>query len=140
MIVQKELVAIYDYEVPVPENPFSFRLEIHKCSELFTGSVYRLERFRLRPTFHQRDREDADPLINDALIYIRDECIDERKLRGESPETVIAIFNRELQNIFNQAWIINLIILIATGSSRGYNSFVGTRCCTGCGVGPENSK
>ncbi|MGE9204750.1 protein YehK, partial [Escherichia coli] len=25
-----------------------------------------------------------------------------RKLRGESPETVIAIFNRELQNIFNQ--------------------------------------
>ncbi|BEB88940.1 hypothetical protein [Escherichia coli] len=88
MIVQKELVAIYDYEVPVPEDPFSFRLEIHKCSELFTGSVYRLERFRLRPTFHQRDREDADPLINDALIYIRDECIDERKLRGESPETV----------------------------------------------------
>ncbi len=37
MIVQKELVAIYDYEVPVPEDPFSFRLEIHKCSELFTG-------------------------------------------------------------------------------------------------------
>ncbi|ENC55286.1 hypothetical protein ECP02999174_2438 [Escherichia coli P0299917.4] len=36
------------------------------------------------------------------MIYIRDECIDERKLRGESPETVIAIFNRELQNIFNQ--------------------------------------
>lgn len=36
MIVQKELVAIYDYEIPVPENPFSFRLEIHKCSELFT--------------------------------------------------------------------------------------------------------
>lgn len=102
MIVQKELVAIYDYKIPVPENPFSFRLEIHKCSELFTGSVYRLERFRLRPTFHQRDREDTDPLINDALIYIRDECIDERKLRGESPETVIAIFNRELQNIFNQ--------------------------------------
>ncbi|ENW0036160.1 hypothetical protein ACYAO3_004765, partial [Escherichia coli] len=26
MIVQKELVAIYDYEVPVPEDPFSFRL------------------------------------------------------------------------------------------------------------------
>ncbi len=40
MIVQKELVAIYDYEVPIPEDPFSFRLEIHKCSELFTGSVY----------------------------------------------------------------------------------------------------
>ena len=95
MIVQKELVAIYDYEVPVPEDPFSFRLEIHKCSELFTGSIYRLERFRLHPTFHQRDREDIDPLI-------RDEFIDERKLRGESPEMVIAIFNRELQNIFNQ--------------------------------------
>lgn len=97
MIVQKELVAIYDYEIPAPEDPFSFRLEIHKFSELFTGSVYRLERFRLHPTFN-----DADSLINDALIYIRDECIDERKLRGESPETVIAIFNRELQNIFNQ--------------------------------------
>ncbi len=97
MSVQKELVAIYNYEVPVPEDPFSFRLEIHKCSELFTGSVYRLERFQLHPTFN-----DADPLINDALIYIRDEFIDERKLRGESPETVIAIFNRELQNIFNQ--------------------------------------
>ena len=97
MSVQKELVAIYNYEVPVPEDPFSFRLEIHKCSELFTGSVYRLERFQLHPTFN-----DADSLINDALIYIRDEFIDERKLRGESPETVIAIFNRELQNIFNQ--------------------------------------
>ena len=60
MIVQKELVAIYDYEIPVPEEPFSFRLVIHKCSELFTGSVYRLERFRLHPPFHQRDREDAD--------------------------------------------------------------------------------
>ncbi|EKF2816436.1 hypothetical protein OYT61_004465, partial [Shigella flexneri] len=63
---------------------------------------YRLERFRLRPTFHQRDREDVDPLINDALIYIRDEFIDERKLRGESPEPVPVIFNCELQNIFNQ--------------------------------------
>ena len=29
MIVQKELVAIYDYEIPAPEDPFSFRLEIH---------------------------------------------------------------------------------------------------------------
>lgn len=48
MIVQKELVAIYDYEIPAPEDPFSFRLEIHKFSELFTGSVYRLERFRDR--------------------------------------------------------------------------------------------
>ncbi|OTD50895.1 hypothetical protein AW098_06905 [Escherichia coli] len=28
--------------------------------------------------------------------------------------------------------IINLIILIATLSRGGYNSFVGTRCCTGC--------
>ncbi len=28
--------------------------------------------------------------------------LDERKLRGESHETVIAIFNCELQNIFNQ--------------------------------------
>ncbi|STI47404.1 yehK protein [Escherichia coli] len=46
MIVQKELITIYDYEAPVPEEPFSFRLEIHKRSELFTGSVYRLERFR----------------------------------------------------------------------------------------------
>ncbi|HHB0613404.1 TPA: hypothetical protein ACONBR_001926, partial [Escherichia coli] len=30
------------------------------------------------------------------------EFIDERKLRGESPEPVIVIFNCELQNIFNQ--------------------------------------
>ncbi|EFK21797.1 hypothetical protein HMPREF9530_01571 [Escherichia coli MS 21-1] len=36
------------------------------------------------------------------MIYIRDEFIDERKLRGKSHETVIAIFNCELQNIFNQ--------------------------------------
>ncbi|MBW9794614.1 hypothetical protein FJD14_24115 [Escherichia coli] len=61
MIEQKKLVAIYDYEVPAPDDPFSFRLEIHKFSELFTCSVYRLERFRLHPTFHQRDREDAYP-------------------------------------------------------------------------------
>ncbi len=41
MIVQQELVAVYDYQVPVPKDPFSFRLEIHKCDELFTGAVYR---------------------------------------------------------------------------------------------------
>ncbi|GDW96755.1 hypothetical protein ExPUPEC54_03581 [Escherichia coli] len=70
MIVQKELVAIYDYEIPVPEEPFSFRLEIHKCSELFTGSVYRLERFRLHPTFHQRDREDADHGNDSNLLIV----------------------------------------------------------------------
>ncbi len=71
MIVQKELVAIYDYEVPVPEDPFSCRLENHKCSELFTGSVYRLERFRLHPTFHQRDREDADYEEVNHLILLK---------------------------------------------------------------------
>ncbi len=82
MIVQKELRCCLIMRSPVPEDPFSFRLEIHKCSELFTGSVYQLERFRLRPTFHQRDREDADPLINDALIYIRDECINDGNYQG----------------------------------------------------------
>ncbi|EFH7120706.1 hypothetical protein EEK96_09195 [Escherichia coli] len=102
MIVQSELVAIYDYQVIDPEEPFSFRLEIHKYAQLFTGTVYRLERFRLHPTFNQFDRDNSNPLINDALIYIRDEFIDERILRGESPETVIAIFNRELHNIFSQ--------------------------------------
>ena len=96
MIVQSELVAIYDYQVIDPEEPFSFRLEIHKYAQLFTGTVYRLERFRLRPIFNQREQEDADPLINDALIYIRDEFIDERKLRGKSPETIMEIFNSEL--------------------------------------------
>lgn len=102
MIIQSKLVAVYDYQVMDPDDPFSLRLEIHKYAQLFTGAVYRMERFRLRPTFNQCDREDTAPVINDALIYIRDEFIDERKLRGESAETVIAIFNRELQNIFNQ--------------------------------------
>ncbi|MED8691279.1 hypothetical protein RCN26_14305 [Escherichia marmotae] len=101
MIVQSELVAIYDYQVIDPEEPFSFRLAIHKYAQLFTGTVYRQERFRLHPTFNQFDRDDSVPLINDALIYIRDEFIDEGRLRGESPEAVMAIFNRELQNIFN---------------------------------------
>ncbi|MED9499497.1 hypothetical protein RCN66_05155 [Escherichia marmotae] len=96
MIVQSELAAIYDYQIIDPEEPFSFRLEIHKYAKLFTGTVYRLERFRLRPIFNQREQEDADPLINDALIYIRDEFIDERKLRGKSPETIMEIFNGEL--------------------------------------------
>lgn len=101
MIVQSELVAVYDYQVIDPEEPFSFRLAIHKYAQLFTGTVYRQERFRLHPTFNQFDRDDSVPLINDALIYIRDEFIDEGRLRGESPEAVMAIFNRGLQNIFN---------------------------------------
>ncbi len=59
MIVQKSWLLFTIVEIPVPEEPFSFRLEIHKCSELFkfrlsTGAI------RLHPTFHQRDREDAD--------------------------------------------------------------------------------
>ncbi|WDB49253.1 hypothetical protein [Escherichia albertii] len=102
MIVQQDLVAVYDYQVPVPEDPFSFRLEIHKCDELFTGAVYRQERFRLHPTFHQPAKNDAPLPINDALIYIRDEFIDERKLFGESVEAVKTKFQCELQNIFNR--------------------------------------
>ena len=52
---------------------------------------YRLERFRLHPTFHQRDREDADPLINDALVYTKEMGVLMAEIAGESPETVIAI-------------------------------------------------
>lgn len=63
MIVQSELVAVYDYQVIDPEEPFSFRLAIHKYAQLFTGTVYRLERFRPRPIFNQREQEDADTLI-----------------------------------------------------------------------------
>lgn len=100
--MQKKLVAIYNYKVPVPKNPFSFKLKIHKCSKLFTGSVYQLKQFRLRPTFHQRNQKNANPLINNALIYIKNKCINKQKLQGKSPKTVIAIFNRKLQNIFNQ--------------------------------------
>lgn len=102
MIASRELIAVLDYDVKIPEDPFSFRLEIHQCGEVFTGSVYRLERFRLQPTFQPSCEDARTPVLNDALIYIRDEFIDESKLRAESKERIKAIFNYELQNIFNQ--------------------------------------
>lgn len=39
MIVQKELVTIYDYEAPVPEEPFSFRLDINALNYLQVPST-----------------------------------------------------------------------------------------------------
>ncbi len=67
----KELVAIYNYEVPVPEDPFSFSdLRSINALNYLQVPLHRLERFQLHPTFN-----DADPLINDALIYIRDELL-----------------------------------------------------------------
>jgi hypothetical protein len=84
-------------------DAFRFRLEISRVlnTTFHFGKVYRLETYRLQPTFPQVDG--ALPVIkNDALIYIVDDVFDQDELRGESIEDVIASFEKVFHRIFGK--------------------------------------
>lgn len=101
MIIQRELVATYNYEIQEQVEPFYFRLEIYKQSDIFKGIVFRLERYRLIPTFPQDQNGESVSNIDDALLYIKDEFIDDTDLFGKSEDIVVSIFIDKLKYIFN---------------------------------------
>jgi hypothetical protein len=63
------------------------------------AKVYRLETYRLQPTFPQKNGAPPD-LKNDALIYVVDDVFDSDELRGASIEEVVAKFGKAFNVLF----------------------------------------
>jgi len=99
LIKQSKLNNIYDFEVKKEEHTFNFRLEIHCIEKGFKGIIFRLERYRIVPSFHQ-DIDDELICKDDALFYIKDEFIDDQDLVGDTEEQIILDFIKKLETIF----------------------------------------
>jgi hypothetical protein len=97
------LVATFDFDPISVGNgePFRYRLEVMKKLNLnnFEGRVYRLETYRLQPTFPQNDGAPPD-IESDALIFVVDETFDLAALKGISVEQVLENFCGALERIF----------------------------------------
>ncbi|HFZ1500237.1 TPA: hypothetical protein ACIJT1_004030 [Citrobacter freundii] len=100
MIIQRKLVATYTYEVHGQVEPFYFKLDIYKQSDIFKGVIFRLDRYRLTPTFPQDNDGESISNVDDALLYVKDEFIDDTDLFGKSEDIVVNIFIEKLKKIF----------------------------------------
>lgn len=80
---------------------FRFRLEVVRQlgEAAFLGKVYRLETYRLQPTFPQCEGILPD-WMHDAMIWVADEVFDPAALLGASEDEVVAGFQRELIRLF----------------------------------------
>lgn len=100
-----ELIKIFDFEsIHAGEGEdFRFRLEVLKemNGATFFGKVYRLETYRLQPTFPQKEGDPPD-WINDALVFVMDDMFDLEKLKGRSWNEVLDKFLISLRDIFGQ--------------------------------------
>lgn len=101
MLIQRKLISVYDYELNNLSEPFYFRLEIHEASGGLIGTIFRLDRYRLLPTFSTNKNEESNLIMDDALFFIKDEFIDSRDLIGNSEDEIISIFLEKLNHIFN---------------------------------------
>ena len=101
--------ALYEVVKTIDVEPFEagggdlyrFRLEVinELNTNIYNGKVYRLETYRLQPTFPQSDGE-LPNWKNDALVYILDEMINTDILRGHSVEEVVGNFKKILESTF----------------------------------------
>jgi hypothetical protein len=103
MKIVYEVVNVFDIE-PFQAGDgevFRFRLEVFRQldSVIFKGRVYRLETYRLQPTFPQSEGEVTEPK-NDALIYVLDHMINTDSLSGNSVEKILENFQKILSEIF----------------------------------------
>ncbi len=100
-----EVVGSFELETISIENgeEFKFRLDVleDKSKNSFLGKVYRLETYRLQPTFPQDAEGNLPNFLNDGLIYILDEMIDTQTLVGKSIIEVKNNFIEEIKIIFN---------------------------------------
>ena len=103
MKIISEVVKVFDVE-PFQSgdgDAFRFRLEVlcELNADIYVGKVYRLETYRLQPTFPQSEGSLPD-WKNDALVYVADDMFDVDTLRGHSVEEVVGNFQRVLDAIF----------------------------------------
>lgn len=106
MLTLSEVVKVFDVEAfqAGDGDEFRFRLEVVRelNIELYRGKVYRLEYYRLQPTFPQSNGCLPD-LESDALIFVSDEMLDSSVLHGNSVQEVVEKFQQLLSNFFGQA-------------------------------------
>jgi hypothetical protein len=103
MKIISEVVKVLDIEpFQIGEgDAFRFRLEVSRelNAATYVAKVYRLEMYRLQPTFPQTNGAPPD-LKNDALIYVVDDVFDSDELRGASVEEVVAKFEKAFNALF----------------------------------------
>ena len=82
---------------------FRFRLEVVHLlgGDVYQGRVYRLETYRLQPTFPQSEGSLPD-WQNDGLIYVVDDMFDSDVLKADSVQGVIESFQQLFNNLFKQ--------------------------------------
>jgi hypothetical protein len=103
MNILREVVRILDIE-PIHINggeDFRFRLEIVKevNTKNYKGIVYRLETYRLQPTFPQKKGGIPD-WQHDAEIYVVDDYFASKNICGDSEQSVIDLFQKFLYDVF----------------------------------------
>ncbi len=104
MRISTELVKTLDVE-PFQAgegDSFRFRLEIirHLDSGTHMGKVYRLETYRLQPTYPQTEGALPD-WGHDALIYVIDDMFNADTLVGASVQEVVEKFEDILHSLFH---------------------------------------
>ncbi|MDR0247825.1 MAG: hypothetical protein LBI16_05485 [Burkholderiales bacterium] len=107
MNVLSEIVKIFDVEPFVIKRGdgdcchYQLRLEVVHNLETnnYKGKVYRLDFYRLQPTFPQSEGCPPD-WRDDALIYVFDHMFDSDALNGESVGEVVEKFQRLFDAVF----------------------------------------
>ena len=104
MKIFSEIVKILDVE-PFQAGEgdlYRFRLEVWRQfnTDLFFGTVYRLETYRFQPTFPQQEGQ-LPGWQSDALVHVIDDNYDSALLSGRSDDEVIDKFQRLLTDRFN---------------------------------------
>jgi len=98
-----EVVKILDVEpfYVGDGDAFRFRMEILRDLDTgtFSGKVYRLETYRLQPTYPQS--AGAPPTwSDDGLIHVVDHTFDAVQLSGHSADELIEKFRKALSDMF----------------------------------------
>jgi hypothetical protein len=100
-----ELVRAIDVEPFDAGNgdAFRFRLEISRevNTTLYQGRVFRLETYRLQPTFPLTGAAAMEG-EDDALIYVGDHMFDPDLLKGTSADEVLGKFQARLDTLFGK--------------------------------------
>lgn len=103
MKIAYEIVRIFDADVFNAGEGDEFRFRLEVIQELrtgrYTGKVYRLETYRLQPTFPQVDGVLPDSK-HDALIYVADDVFDQCDLTGSSVQDVVDAFEIKIADLF----------------------------------------
>jgi hypothetical protein len=98
-----EVVKTYDFEPykVINDEPFRYRLEIAQNlrTKTYIGKVYRLETYRLQPTFPQSNGCPPERL-DDVLVFVDDHIID--PLNGASINEILEKFQRYFHEIFKK--------------------------------------